>query len=46
MGGGDITGVTHSDTTQYIYITALIGVDEPTGADVEHLTLHVKYDYE
>ena len=43
-GGGTITGIVHSQTTQYIYITGSIGVDEPTGVK-SGLTLKVAFDY-
>ena len=44
IGGGVITGVTHDQTTQYIYISGTIGVNEPTGVKTS-LTLNVEYDY-
>ena len=44
IGGGVITGVTHDQTTQYIYISGTIGVNEPTGVKTS-LTLIVEYDY-
>jgi len=43
-GGGTITGVTHDQTTQYIYITGTIGVNETPGIKTG-LTLKVAYDY-
>ena len=44
-GGGNITGITHSQTSQYIYITGNIGVNETTGQKTG-LKLTLKYDYE
>lgn len=38
-GGGNITGITHDQTSRYIYITGSIGVDETTG---EKLGLHLQ----
>ena len=43
-GGGSITGTTHSQTSQYIYITGNIGVNETTGTKTG-LKLTVKFDY-
>ncbi len=43
-GGGYITGTTHDQTSQYIYITGNIGVNETTGIkDSPKLT--IKFDY-
>lgn len=44
IGGGSITGVTHDQTSQYIYITGTIGVNETTG-EKPGLTLSVAFDY-
>ena len=44
IGGGMITGTTHDQTSQYIYLTGRIGLDEPTGGKTG-LTLTVTYDY-
>jgi len=44
IGGGVITGTTHDQTSQYIYITGNIGVNETTGIK-NGLKLTVKYDY-
>jgi hypothetical protein len=44
IGGGTITGITHDQTSQYIYLTGRIGLDEPTGGKTG-LTLTVTYDY-
>jgi len=44
MGGGTITGTAHAETTQYIYITGTIGVNEPTG-EKTGLKLTVTFDY-
>ena len=43
-GGGTITGVTHDQTTQYIYISGTIGVNETTGIKTS-LTIRVQFDY-
>ena len=43
-GGGTITGLTHSQTTQYIYISGNIGVNETTGEKTS-LKLKIKFDY-
>ncbi len=43
-GGGAITGTTHEQTSQYIYITGNIGVNETTGRK-NNLKLTIKYDY-
>ena len=43
-GGGTITGKTHAQTSQYIYITGNIGVNETTGQKTG-LKLTVKFDY-
>ena len=43
-GGGSITGITHDQTAQYIYITGNIGVNETTG-EKSGLKLTVKYEY-
>jgi len=43
MGGGAITGIGHDQTSRYIYITGVIGVDEPTG-DKTGPTLSVTFD--
>lgn len=44
QGGGNITGITHDQTSQYIYITGNIGVDETTG-EKTGLKISVKFDY-
>jgi hypothetical protein len=44
-GGGTITGITHDQTSQYIYITGNIGVNETTGAKTG-LRLTIKFDYQ
>ena len=31
IGGGDITGIAHADTSQYLYIAVNVGVDEVIG---------------
>lgn len=43
-GGGSITGTTNNQTSQYIYITANIGVNETTG-EKNGLKLTIKFDY-
>ena len=43
-GGGTITGTTHAQTSQYIYFTSTIGVNETTG-EKTGLKLTVKFDY-
>ncbi|MFC1693308.1 hypothetical protein ACFL1R_07380 [Candidatus Latescibacterota bacterium] len=43
-GGGAITGTVHTHTSQYIYITGTIGVNETTG-DKIGLQLTVTFDY-
>ena len=43
-GGGVITGTTHDQTSQYIYITGNIGVNETTG-EKTGLKLTIKFDY-
>jgi len=35
IGGGDITGIAHADTSQYIYLALSIGSDEVIGAKGE-----------
>ena len=44
IGGGSITSTTHDQTSQYIYITGNIGVNETTG-NKSGLKLTVKFDY-
>ncbi len=44
IGGGTITGTTHDQTSQYIYITGNIGVNETTG-DKSGLKITVKFEY-
>ena len=44
MNGGLITGTTHDQTSQYIYLTGHIGLDETIGAKTG-LQLTVTYDY-
>ena len=44
IGGGAITGTSHDQTSQYIYITGNIGVNETTG-NKSGLKLTVKFDY-
>jgi len=43
-GGGSITGTTHEQTSQYIYITGNIVVNETTGRK-DSLKLTIKFDY-
>ena len=43
-GGGTIIGTTHDQTSQYIYLTGNIGVNETTGKK-DNLKLTVKFDY-
>lgn len=43
IGGGTITGSTHDQTSQYIYLSGRVGVDVPTGA-AEGVRLVVAYD--
>lgn len=43
-GGGNITGITHDQTSQYIYLTGTIGVNETTGVK-NGPVLTVTYDY-
>ena len=43
IGGGNITGVGHADTSQYIYLAMNIGVDETGGAKT--LTYRLVFDY-
>ncbi len=43
-GGGTITGTTHAQTSQYIYISGNIGVNETIG-EKTGLKLTVKFDY-
>ena len=42
--GGTITGVTHNQTTQYIYISGNVGVSVPTGVK-SGIRIVVKYDF-
>jgi photosystem II stability/assembly factor-like uncharacterized protein len=35
IGGGDITGVGHADTSQYVYVCQAIGGDEVGGVDID-----------
>ena len=44
LGGGFITGITHGQTSQYIYLTGNIGVNETTG-EKSGLKLTVKFEY-
>jgi hypothetical protein len=44
IGGGTITGTSHSQTSQYIYLTGTVGVNEMTG-EKTGLKLTVKFDY-
>lgn len=44
IGGGSITGITHDQTSQYIYITGAVGVGQPVG-DFGGLRLAVTFDY-
>ena len=44
-GGGSITDITHDHTSQYIYITFNIGVNETTG-EKPGLKIKVKFDYQ
>lgn len=43
IGGGDITGVEHADTSQYIYLAFNIGLDETSGS--KELTYRMTFDY-
>ena len=43
-GGGTITSTTHDQTSQYIYITGTIGVNETTGKKTGP-KLMIKFDY-
>lgn len=43
-GGGTITGITHNETTQYIYISGNVGVNEATGQKTG-LKLNIYFDY-
>lgn len=43
-GGGTITGTTHAQTSQYIYLTGTIGVNESMG-EKTGLKLTLKFDY-
>ncbi len=43
-GGGTITGTGHDQTSQYIYITGNIGVNETTGKKTD-LKITIKFDY-
>ena len=45
IGGGPITGTGHDQTSQYIYLSGRIGVNEPTGAKTG-LSIRVKYQYQ
>ena len=44
-GGGTITGTAHNQTSQYIYITGNIGVNETTGIK-NNLKLTIAFDYQ
>ena len=44
IGGGSITGTSHGDTSQYIYITSNIGVNETTETK-SGLKLSVGFDF-
>ena len=44
IDGGIITGTVHDQTSQYLYLTGAIGVNETTG-EKTGLKLTVKYDY-
>ncbi len=43
-GGGPITGTSHGQTSQYMYLAGWIGLDETIGEKTA-LTLQVTYDY-
>ncbi len=43
-GGGPITGVTHDQTSQYIYISGNVGVNVPTG-EKTGLRIVIRYDF-
>jgi hypothetical protein len=48
MGGGDITGIGHGDTSQYIYLAINVGIDEIIGAKGgvgEAFSFALKFDY-
>lgn len=45
MGGGTITGITHDQTSQYIYLSGRIGLNEPAGSK-SGLILTVTYNYD
>jgi len=44
IGGGPITGMSHDQTSQYIYLTGTIGVNETTG-EKAGITLTVTFEY-
>ena len=44
IAGGTISGTSHNETSQYIYITGTIGVNEATG-EKTGLKLTVTFDY-
>lgn len=44
LGGGDITGIAHADTSQYIYLALNIGGDENTGAVID-FNYRLTFDY-
>jgi hypothetical protein len=44
IGGGIITGITHDQTSQYIYLAGRIGVNVPIG-ERSGIRLKVKYDF-
>lgn len=44
LGGGAVTGITHDQTSAYIYLTGRIGLDEPAGV-ITGLKLKIRYNY-
>jgi len=48
IGGGDITGIGHNDTSQYIYLALSIGSDETIGSKGGangNFQISIKFDY-
>jgi len=44
IGGGPITGLSHDQTSRYIYLSARIGVNAPPGKK-SGIRLRIKYDF-
>ena len=44
IGGGTISGTSHADSSQYIYLAGTIAVDEPVGGK-NGLRLRIDFDY-